>query len=60
MINEFSTFCLDSFLIIELFIKQFKYIALFDENGPHFVPDVRLRTSCELTSGSVIGHMGIG
>jgi len=29
------------------------------ENDPHFFLDVQLMTSCESTSGSVFGHMGI-
>ena len=29
------------------------------ENDPHYVPDVRLMALCELTSGSVFGHVGI-
>jgi len=44
MIREFGT------LFLELCTKFGSYMS---ENDQHFVPDVRLMTSCELTPGSV-------
>ena len=62
MMSKLNTFRLDSLLFIEMcisFDSTTSYIIA--ENDPsHLVPDVRLMMTCELTSGSVIGHVGTG
>ena len=59
IISEVGTFrhdCIVCFLsIVRNLVKISRIIA---ENDPYFVFDVRLLTSCELTSGSIFGQVG--
>jgi len=58
-LSEFSTFSHDGCLFLERCTKFGSNMSHNRWERPTFVPDVRLMTSCELTSGSVFDHLGV-
>ena len=57
--GEFCTFRHDGCLVLELCTKFGSNMWYNRWQRPTFVPDIRLMTSCELTSGFFFGHVGI-